>query len=145
MNEVNQIGVSLCDDEFEVKEAHVRNPNNKGKNYDPNYQNRNKNNNNNNSSNSSSNTVSEYNKHYNSNGGDSSNTKSLTSRISQPMCKLLSLNQSTGTSCLRSRKLSDIHHNTEISYHQMSDQQQVSMLNHLINFILKRLKSIRQP
>ena len=80
MNEVNQIDVSLCDDEFEVNEAHIRNPNYKGKNYDPNYQNRNKNNNNNNSSNSSSNSSSNtgtgYNKHYNNNGGNSNNTKS---------------------------------------------------------------------
>ena len=76
MNEVNQIDVSLCDDEFEVNEAHIRNPNYKGKNYDPNYQNRNKNNNNNNSSNSSSNIGPEYNKHYNNNGGNSNNTNS---------------------------------------------------------------------
>ena len=76
MNEVNQIDVSLCDDEFKVNKAHIRNPNYKGKNYDPNYQNRNKNNNNNNSSNSSSNTGTGYNKHYNNNGGNSNNTKS---------------------------------------------------------------------
>ena len=76
MNEVNQIDVSLCDDEFEVNEAHILNPNYKGKNYDPNYQNRNKNNNNNNSSNSSSDTGAGYNKHYNSNEGNSNNTKS---------------------------------------------------------------------
>ena len=74
MNEVNQINVSLCDDEFEVNKAHIRNPNYKGKNYDPNYQNRNKNKNN--SSNSSSNTGTGYNKHYNNNGGNSNNTKS---------------------------------------------------------------------
>ena len=42
MNEVNQIYASLCDIEFKVNEAHIRNPNYKGKNYDPNYQNRNK-------------------------------------------------------------------------------------------------------
>ena len=53
MNEVNQIDVTQCDDEFEVNEAHIRNPNCKGRNYDPNYQNKNKNNNNNNSSSSS--------------------------------------------------------------------------------------------
>ena len=75
MNEVNQIDVSSCDDEFKVNEAHVRSPNYKGKNYDPNYQNRNKNNVNDNSSNSSSNVGLGYNKHYNSNGGNSSNTK----------------------------------------------------------------------
>ena len=76
MNEVNQIDVSLCDDEFQVKKAHIRNPNYKGKKYDLNYQNRNKNNNNNNSSNSPSNTGTGYSKHYNNNGGNSNNTKS---------------------------------------------------------------------
>ena len=76
MNEVNQIDVTQCDDEFEVSEAHVKNPNYKGKNYDPNYQNRNKNNNNNNSSSSSSYSGTGYNKPYNSNGGNSNNTKS---------------------------------------------------------------------
>ena len=55
MNEVNQINVSHCNNEYEVNKAHVRNPNYKGKNYDPNYQNQNKTNNNN-SSNSSSNS-----------------------------------------------------------------------------------------
>ena len=73
MNEVKKIDASLCDNEFKVNEAHIRNPNYKGKNYDPNYQNRNENNN---SSNSSSNTGTGYNKHYNSNGGNSNNTKS---------------------------------------------------------------------
>ena len=61
MNEVNQIDISLCDDELEVNEAHIRNPNYKGKNYDPNYQNRNKNNNKCNSSNSSGNSGTGYN------------------------------------------------------------------------------------
>ena len=45
MNEVNQIAVTQYDEEFEVNEAHIQNPNYKGKNYDPNYQNKNKNNN----------------------------------------------------------------------------------------------------
>ena len=66
------------------------------------------------------------------------------SRISQPMCKLPSLDQSTGINCLKFRKSLDIHHNTEISYHPMSGQQQVSMLNHLINSTPKRLRSMRQ-
>ena len=76
MNEVNQIDVNSCDDEFKVNKAHIRNPNYKGKNYDPNYQNRNKNNVNSNSNNSSSKAGLGYNKHYNSNGGNSNNTKS---------------------------------------------------------------------
>ena len=61
MNEVNQIDISLCDDEFKVNEAHIRNPNYKGKNYDPNYQNRNKNNNKCSSGNSSGNSGTGYN------------------------------------------------------------------------------------
>ena len=39
VSEVNQINVSQCENEIEVNEAHhVRNPNYKGKNYDPNFQ-----------------------------------------------------------------------------------------------------------
>ena len=38
VNEVNHINVSSDYQEFEVNEAHVRNPNYKGKNYYPNYQ-----------------------------------------------------------------------------------------------------------
>ena len=69
MNEVNQVDVINYDEDFEVNEAHIRNPNYKGKNYDPNYQNKNRNNgNNNNSSNSSSHSVTGYNKNYNNNG-----------------------------------------------------------------------------
>ena len=36
MNEVNQIDVTNYDD-FEANEAHIQNPNYKGKNYDPKY------------------------------------------------------------------------------------------------------------
>ena len=44
--------VMPCQDEIEINEAHIRNPNYKGKNYDPNYQqNKNKQNFSNNSSN----------------------------------------------------------------------------------------------
>ena len=39
MNEVNQINVSQCENKIKVNDAHhVRNPNYKGKNYDPNFQ-----------------------------------------------------------------------------------------------------------
>ena len=76
MNEVNQIDVTQYDEEFEVNEAHIRNPKYKGRNYDPNYQNKNRNNNNNNNSSSSpSYSGTGYNKHYNNNGA-SNNTKS---------------------------------------------------------------------
>ena len=55
VHEINHIDVTQCQDEIEVNEAHIRNPNYKGKNYDPNYQNKNKQNFSNNSSNSGSN------------------------------------------------------------------------------------------
>ena len=67
MNEVNQIDVTNYDEDFKVNEVHIRNPNYKGKNYDPNYQNKNKHNSNNNSSSSSSHSGTGYNKHYNNN------------------------------------------------------------------------------
>ena len=38
IHEVNYIDITHGEDEVEVNEAHVRNPNYKGKNYDPNYQ-----------------------------------------------------------------------------------------------------------
>ena len=48
---INHIDVTPCQDEIEINEAHIQNPNYKGKNYDPIYQqNKNKNNFNNNNS-----------------------------------------------------------------------------------------------
>ena len=38
IHEVHHINVTPSQDEVEINEAHVRNPNYKGKNYDPNYQ-----------------------------------------------------------------------------------------------------------
>ena len=38
VHEVNHIDITQGKDEIEINEAHVRNPNYKGKNYDPNYQ-----------------------------------------------------------------------------------------------------------
>ena len=51
-SDINHIDVTSYQDEIEINEAHIRNPNYKGKNYDPNYQqNKNKQNFSNNSSN----------------------------------------------------------------------------------------------
>ena len=75
MNKVNQIDVTNYDEDFEVNEAHIWNPNYKGKNYDPNYQNKSRNNgNNNNSSNSSSHSMTGYNKNYNNGMSNTKNT-----------------------------------------------------------------------
>ena len=72
MNKVNQVDVTNYDEDFEVSEAHIQNPNYKCKNYDPNYQNKNRNNgNSNNSSNRSSHSMTGYNKSYNNNGTSS--------------------------------------------------------------------------
>ena len=38
IHKVNHIDITHGEDEVEINEAHVRNPNYKGKNYDPNYQ-----------------------------------------------------------------------------------------------------------
>ena len=38
VHEINHIDVTQGDDKIEINEAHIRNPNYKGKNYDPNYQ-----------------------------------------------------------------------------------------------------------
>ena len=38
IHEVNHINITHGEDEVEINQAHVRNPNYKGKNYDPNYQ-----------------------------------------------------------------------------------------------------------
>ena len=52
VHDINHIDVTPCQDEIEINEAHIWNPNCKGKNYDPNYQqNKNKQNFNNISSN----------------------------------------------------------------------------------------------
>ena len=52
VHDINHIDVTPGQDEIEINEAHIRNPNYKGKNYDPNYQqNKNKQNFSNNSSN----------------------------------------------------------------------------------------------
>ena len=75
MNEINQIDVTNYDEDFEVNEVHVQNPNYKGKNYDPNYESKNKKNSNNNySSNSSCHSMTGYNKNYNNGTSTTKNT-----------------------------------------------------------------------
>ena len=67
IHEVNHIDITHGEDEVEINKAHVRNPNYKGKNYDPNYQqNRTK------SNNTTTNTMSNH--HNNSSSGYGSST-----------------------------------------------------------------------
>ena len=68
IHEINHIDITHGEDEVEINEAHVRNPNYKGKNYDPNYQqNKTKMTNN-----TTTNTTSNH--HNNSNSGYGSST-----------------------------------------------------------------------
>ena len=67
VNEVNHIDVSSDYQEFEVNESHVRNPNCKGKNYNPNYQ-KNKQNTNYNTNNSNQSSSGYKGNNYNSRG-----------------------------------------------------------------------------
>ena len=56
VHDIKHINVTPCQDEIEINEAHIRNPNYKGRSYDPNYQqNKNKQNFSNNSSNQGNN------------------------------------------------------------------------------------------
>ena len=73
VNEVNHIDVSNDYQEFEVNEAHIRNPNYKGKNYDPNYQ-KNKQNTNSTINNSNQSSSGYKGNNYNS-GGNFNNAK----------------------------------------------------------------------
>ena len=76
VNEVNYIDVSSDYQEFEVNETHVKNPNYKGKNYDPNYQ-KNKQNTNSNTNNSNQSSSGYKGNNYNS-GGNFNNAKNDT-------------------------------------------------------------------
>ena len=71
IHEVNLINITHGEDEVEINEAHVRNPNYKGKNYNPNYQqNRSKmTNTTNNASSHHNNTNQSYRSSNNSNSG----------------------------------------------------------------------------
>ena len=72
VHDINHIDVTPCQDEIEINEAHIQNPNYKGKNYNPNYQ---QNKNKQNFSNNSSNPGTNY--HNNGNQGQGNNyTKS---------------------------------------------------------------------
>ena len=69
MHEVNHVDIGNYSEDIEVNEAHIRNPNYKGKNYDPNYQqNRNK-------QNANTNTSSTGNNYRNSNNQGNSFSK----------------------------------------------------------------------
>ena len=105
VHKVNHIDITHGEDEVEINEAHVRNPNYKGKNYDPNYQqNRTKMTNN-----TTTNTASS---HHNT-GTKATDTTETTNRRNQLMYLSHYTDRSARNSCTRSRRYYNIHHSTE--------------------------------
>ena len=106
VHEVNHIDITQGEDEVEINEAHVRNPNYKGKNYDPNYQqNKTKMN-----TNTLTNTTSSH--HNTGNQGYSYNKNNQQDKLVKYPSHCM--DQSAKNSCTRSRRYYDIRHSTEI-------------------------------
>ena len=105
VHEINHIDITHGEDEVEINEAHVRNPNYKGKNYNPNYQqNRTKMTNN-----TTTNTASS---HHNMETKATDTTKP-TNRRNQLMYLSHYMDWSARNSYTRSRRYYDIRHSTE--------------------------------
>ena len=105
VHEVNHIDITQGEDEVEIKEAHVRNLNYKGKNYDPNYQqNRAKTN-----TNTITNTTSSHHNTGNQGYGYNKNNQQ-----DKPVNVSITLHGPAKNSCTRSRRYYDIRHSTEI-------------------------------
>ena len=137
VHDINHIDVTSCQDEIEINEAHVRNPNYKGKNYDPNYhQNKNKQNFSNNSSNPGNNYQ---------NNGNQGNSYTKGNDKEKPVNISVTLNGPVSKEQLY--KIQEILRHpskTRIDSGQRTDQPLVSTLNHLTNFAPRRLKSMKQ-
>ena len=119
VHKVNHIDITHGEDKVEINEAHMRNPNYKGKNYDPNYQqNRTKTTNN-----MTTNTASSH--HNNGNQGYGYNKN--TNRRNQLMYLSHYMDRSARNSCTRSRRYYDIHHSTETGSSQKTAQQKRNM------------------
>ena len=136
VHEVNHIDVMQSKDEVEINEAHVRNPNYKGKNYDPNYQqNRTKMN-----TNMLTNTTSSHHNTGNqSYGYNKSNQQDKPVNVSITLHGPVSKEQLT-----RSRRYYNTHHSTEIGSSRRTAQQQENMQMLSTNSTPKRWKSMRQ-
>ena len=141
-NKVNHIEVTgpaaVEINEVEVNEAHIRNPNYKGKNCDPNYANRFKNKNN--SSSSTNNSSSGYNTNntYSNNGGNSNNRNN--SYDSKP-CNI----EVTVKGSINKEQVVKIMHNPEPYHSQLPKDQQVSTLTIEPLQFHQRLKSTKLP
>ena len=114
IHEVNHINITHGEDEVEINEAHVRNPNYKGKNYDPNYQqNRTKTTNN-----MTTNTASSH--HNNSNQGYGSSSHHNNSNRLMYLSHYM--DRSARNSYIRSRRYYNIRHSTRTGSSQKTTQ-----------------------
>ena len=117
-HEVNHIDITQSEDEVEINEAHVRNLNYKGKNYDPNYQqNRTKMN-----TNMLTHTTSSHH-----NTGNQGHGYNKNNQQDKPVNVFITLHGPAKNSCTRSRRYYDTRHSTEIGSSQRTVQQQENM------------------
>ena len=125
IHEVNHIDITHGEDEVEINEAHVRNPNYKGKNYDLNYQqNRSK------ATNTANNASSQHtnkNQSYRSSSHHNKATQdmditNLTNRRKQLMYLSHYTDQSTKSNYTRSRRYYNIRHSTGTGSNQKTAQ-----------------------
>ena len=132
VHEVNHIDIAHGEDEVEINEAHVRNPNYKGKNYDPNYQqNRTKMN-----DNMTTNTASRHHNTGTQNYGSNKNN------IEEKPVDYT--DWSARNSCTKSRRSYDIRHSTETGLSQKTAQQKGNMQMPSTNSASKWWKLMKQ-
>ena len=125
IHEVNHIDITHGEDEVEINEAHVRNPNYKGKNYDPHYQqNRTK------TTNTTNNASSHHNNTNQSYGSQVTittatqdmDTTNPTNRRNWLMYLSRYMDRSAKSNYIRSRRYYDIRHSTETGSNQKTAQ-----------------------
>ena len=135
VHEVNCIDVMQSEDEVEINEAHVRNPNYKGKNYDPNYQQ--------NKMKMNTNTLTNTSSHRNT--GNQGYGYNKNNQQDKPVNVSVTLHEPVNKEQLyKIQGVHDTHHSTEIGSSQRTTQQQENMQMLSTNSTPKRWKSMRQ-
>ena len=114
IHKVNHINITHGEDKVEINEAHVRNPNYKGKNYNPNYQQNRTKMTNNMTTNTASSDHTSSNQGY---GYNKTNQQEKPVNVSVTLHRLVSKEQ-----LQRSRRYYDIHHSTETGSSQKTTQ-----------------------
>ena len=136
VHKVNHIDITDGEDEVKINEAHVRNQNYKGKNYDTNYQqNRTKT-----TTNMTTNTASSH--HNNGNQGYRYNKNNQQEKPVNDLSHYM--DRSARNSCTRSRRYYDIRHSTETGSSQKTTQKKKNMQMPSTNSTPKRWKLMKQ-